>query len=82
MPSPHSIQDCEHSVHAAQNAANQHVQQFQQRLQRCTVRCQDEAQETLPSSPSDAQLQKARVRYNEAHSGSFLSVYLFECIPF
>lgn len=56
------IQDCERSVHAAQNAANQHVGQFQQRLQRCTVRCQDEAQEALPSSPSEAQLHTARVR--------------------
>lgn len=56
------IQQCERSVHAAQNAANQHVGQFQQRLQRCTVRCQDEAQEALPTSPSEAQMQTARVR--------------------
>merc|ERR1711988_388613 len=34
--------------------------QFQERLQRCMVRCQDTAQEKLPSSPSDKQVAAAK----------------------
>lgn len=35
---------------------------FQTRLQRCVARCQDAAQESLPSSPSEKDILKAQVR--------------------
>lgn len=38
------------------------LQSFQERLQRCLVRCQDRAQESLPADrdPSEAQMKKAQ----------------------
>lgn len=39
------------------------MQQFQARMQRCVQRSQDQAQESLPSQPSEKDIAKAQVTY-------------------
>ncbi|KAL3138190.1 hypothetical protein ABBQ38_005414 [Trebouxia sp. C0009 RCD-2024] len=51
---------CQAPTTAAQNFVNQALQDFSNRLQRCTVRCQDQIQEKLPQSPSEDQIQQAQ----------------------
>lgn len=51
---------CQAPTEAAQTYVNQVLQNFSARLQRCTVRCQDQAQERLPSGANQAQMAKAQ----------------------
>ncbi|DBA95951.1 hypothetical protein WJX77_010362 [Trebouxia sp. C0004] len=51
---------CQAPTTAAQDYVNQVLQDFSARLQRCTVRCQDQAQEKLPPQPSPEQIAQAQ----------------------
>jgi hypothetical protein len=55
-----SCTGCERKVHAAEQAVQISLQDFQQRIQRCVQRCQDKAQENLPASPSERDIRKAQ----------------------
>lgn len=57
------IQNCEHPSHQIAQLVDGSLKDFQARLQRCAVRCQDQAQESLGASPSDGELQKAQAGF-------------------
>lgn len=59
---PHSVAGCERKPAIAQQVCSVAMQDFQGRLQRCVQRCQDQAQESLPSNPSQKDISKAQVR--------------------
>ena len=59
---PDSTDRCQRPIMAAQQALYGELQDFQERMQRCLVRCQDTASAGLPRDrePSAAQVEKAQ----------------------
>eukprot|EP00191_Tetraselmis_sp_GSL018_P015753 CAMPEP_0177589270 /NCGR_PEP_ID=MMETSP0419_2-20121207/6706_1 /TAXON_ID=582737 /ORGANISM="Tetraselmis sp., Strain GSL018" /LENGTH=139 /DNA_ID=CAMNT_0019079597 /DNA_START=140 /DNA_END=559 /DNA_ORIENTATION=+ len=56
------LQRCAEPVSQMEQVITWHMNQFQERLQRCVVRCQDEAQDSLPSGPSEKQIEGAQAK--------------------
>ena len=53
-------QTCGRRVETMQAVIGQHLNEFQERLSRCLMRCQDRAKESLPVSPNERQVAKAQ----------------------
>lgn len=64
---------CESKMKAANQLLSTRLQDFQERIQRCGARCQDQATDGLGSSPSEAQIKKAQVPPHDASRQSALS---------
>lgn len=60
--SPPSTDHCQRPIMAAQQVLYGELQDFQERMQRCLIRCQDRAQESLPAgrAPSESDMKKAQ----------------------
>eukprot|EP01023_Acetabularia_acetabulum_P038343 TRINITY_DN3671_c0_g1_i1.p1 TRINITY_DN3671_c0_g1~~TRINITY_DN3671_c0_g1_i1.p1 ORF type:complete len:149 (-),score=26.80 TRINITY_DN3671_c0_g1_i1:189-635(-) len=54
------VDQCQLKVSRQQNVVNQLMQDFQNRLQRCAVRCNDMAKEMLPANPTQQDYEKAQ----------------------
>jgi hypothetical protein len=60
---PCSVARCQSKIQAAEQMMSAKLNDFQGRLSRCAARCQDKAQESLRSTPSEAQATKAQVGF-------------------
>lgn len=56
----HCLSRCQAPAQQAEQIVNQQLKDFQERLQRCAVRCQDEAKESLPPAPQEKDISKAQ----------------------
>eukprot|EP01024_Parvocaulis_polyphysoides_P012847 TRINITY_DN14828_c0_g2_i2.p1 TRINITY_DN14828_c0_g2~~TRINITY_DN14828_c0_g2_i2.p1 ORF type:complete len:166 (-),score=20.80 TRINITY_DN14828_c0_g2_i2:31-483(-) len=59
------VDQCQQRVSRQQQVVNQLMQDFQNRLQRCAMRCNDMAKELLPSNPSSQDIEKAQAKGQE-----------------
>eukprot|EP01025_Chloroclados_australasicus_P028351 TRINITY_DN2811_c0_g1_i1.p2 TRINITY_DN2811_c0_g1~~TRINITY_DN2811_c0_g1_i1.p2 ORF type:complete len:148 (+),score=21.37 TRINITY_DN2811_c0_g1_i1:220-663(+) len=59
------VDQCQVKVSRQQSVVNQLMQDFQNRLQRCASRCNDIAQEMVPSNPTSTDIEKAQQKGKE-----------------
>ncbi|GMH38736.1 hypothetical protein BSKO_06620 [Bryopsis sp. KO-2023] len=63
------MQQCNDPVQQIQVSMDAHLKEFQERLQRCVMRCQDEAKESLPVNPSQQQIVQAQDKVTKCADG-------------
>ncbi|KAF8058071.1 FAM136A [Scenedesmus sp. PABB004] len=54
--------NCQQRVQTAHQAIYGGLQDFQARFQRCLVRCDDQARDSLPAEPKDKDIERAQAR--------------------